>query len=323
MNQELTYTERAYTKLENLCYTRFKTMFIDDGIARKRMENELLAIKKQGSSPMYIFVYDLLTGIQAGSRHFCLRGVQGSSIVAYLLGLSEINPISIYPKLYSEFVIGKNGLGLASIEINVTKKMYAEIVNYLDHYIGEAKIRCQHTEKGKLVAVYVSATQKKLSYYHNEEEFRFGFNKVSSQKKLGKKIITGRVFDAANPKSFAEFVKCRGLSFGDVNGVWEGNAEELFKSGKVELKELIAHREDVYEFLLSHNINHEEAYKIAEDVTWGRIRKNGWNADDLALMYKAGIPEWFIKSCEKILYLFPRAHSIMLLKHCTKLCIDS
>ncbi len=62
-------------------------------------------------------------------------------------------------------------------------------------------------------------------------------------------------------------------------------------------------------------IDRRQAYKISDDVTWGRIKRNGWNSEILAILYESGIPEWYIKSCEKIVHLFPRAHSMMELQN--------
>jgi len=71
----------------------------------------------------------------------------------------------------------------------------------------------------------------------------------------------------------------------------------------------------VFEFMLDHGIEREKAYQISEDIRWGRIKRNGWDAETIALLYNAGIPEWYLKSCEKISHVFPRAHSMIEIQH--------
>ncbi|WP_027204559.1 hypothetical protein [Butyrivibrio fibrisolvens] len=311
------YTQDAYAKLEHLCITRFYDRYRDNSMpdTYQRMEKELLAIKKQGTAPLFLVAYEALSGVEANPMKFCLRGDMGSSIVAYLMGFSEIDPANASPKLYSEFCFGLDGEDRVSIEMIVTKKLYKNLVRYFEHYTGNARIRHKHCSGGKERGVGISDPQIALHDYYDDNELYFGFLESSGQKKIARRILAGRVFDTVHPSSYEDQVKCRGLSVDAVNGVWEENAEELFKSGTAELKDLIAHREDVYEYLIGHGIDRRQAYKISDDVTWGRIKRNGWNSEILAILYESGIPEWYIKSCEKIVHLFPRAHSMMELQH--------
>ena len=311
------YTQEAYTKLEHLCITRFYDIYHDNDLPGiyKRMEKELSAIRNKGAAPLFIVAYEALRGVNADSKHFFLRGSTGSSMVAYLLGISKIDPANSNPKLYSEFCFGINAEKVPSIEITVTNKLYIKLVCYFENYIGRARIRHKHYAGGKERGVGISDPQIALLNYFDDNEFEFAFTVLRGQKKIAKEVLTGRVFETIRPTTFEDQVKCRGLSVGAVNGVWKENAEELYKACNVELKDLIAHREDVYEYLLDHGIDGSQAYKITDDVTWGRINRNGWNSETLKLLYDSGIPEWYIKSCEKIKYLYPRAHSIMELKH--------
>lgn len=316
MTQELTYTEQAYIKLEHLCITRIYDRYDGDDLsdAYKRMEKELAAIKKKGTSLLFIVVYEALCGVGAKHEKFSLRGDTGSSVVAYLLDISEIDPVRIRPRLYSEFCFGLKGEENLSIEINVTRKLYRKLVKFFEHYNGDARIRYKHFTSGIVHGVGISDPQVLLRDYYDDNELFFSFLEISGQKKYGRKVLSGQVFELFKPLTFEDQVKCRGLSV-EGNGVWEGNAEELAKSGEIALGDLIAHREDVFEFMLNHGIEREKAYQISEDIRRGRIKRNGWDAETIVLLYNAGIPEWYLKSCEKISHVFPRAHSMIEIQH--------
>ena len=77
---------------------------------------------------------------------------------------------------------------------------------------------------------------------------------------------------------------------------------------------LIACREDVYEYMLDYGISESMAYEIAEYVRKGKVERLGWPEEMLCSMEKAEIPEWYRESCQKIKYLFPRAHILEWIK---------
>ena len=157
-------------------------------------------------------------------------------------------------------------------------------VEILEFYSnGDARIRYKHFTSGIVNGVGISDPQVLLRDYYDDNELFFGFLEVSRQKRIGRKVLSGPVFDLLNPLTFEDKVKCRGLSV-EGNGVWEENAEELAKSDEIALGDLIAHREDVFEFMLDHGIDREKAYRISEDVRWGRIKRNGWDAETIALL---------------------------------------
>ena len=107
----------------------------------------------------------------------------------------------------------------------------------------------------------------------------------------------------AQPKCFDDLIRISALSHG--TGAWKDNAEELIKEHKAELSEVISCRDDVFLTLLKYGIDRQAAYMISE-----RIRKGkGLSDNDIKLVERHGIPAWFIASCQKIMYLFPRAHA--------------
>lgn len=111
------------------------------------------------------------------------------------------------------------------------------------------------------------------------------------------------------PKNFNDLVKVAGLMHG--TDTWLGNAELLVQDGKVSISEVIADRNDIFDFLKEYGITEEIAFEIAEEVRKGRIsrgkstRWENWKR----LMLEHGVPDWFIWSCKQIKYLYPRAHA--------------
>ncbi len=124
---------------------------------------------------------------------------------------------------------------------------------------------------------------------------------------FGTNFTIGMV-DEIKPTSFAELVKIAGLSHG--TDVWRGNAQELIKNKIVPFKEVIGCRDDIMVYLIYKGLEPIKAFKIMEFVRKGKASKDKstWQ-EHKKTMQDIGIEEWFIDSCEKIKYMFPKAHA--------------
>ena len=120
--------------------------------------------------------------------------------------------------------------------------------------------------------------------------------------------FTIKLVEDTKPKSFAELVKISGLSHG--TDVWLGNAQELIANNVVPFKDVIGCRDDIMVNLMYYGLEPIKAFKIMEFVRKGKASKDPetWKQHKKT-MEDANIPQWFIDSCQKIKYMFPKAHA--------------
>lgn len=120
--------------------------------------------------------------------------------------------------------------------------------------------------------------------------------------------FTIKLVEDIKPTTFAELIKISGLSHG--TDVWLGNAQELIANNIVPFKDTIGCRDDIMVYLMYNGVKPIKAFKIMEFVRKGKASKDPetWK-EHVKTMQEANIPDWFIGSCQKIKYMFPKAHA--------------
>ena len=106
------------------------------------------------------------------------------------------------------------------------------------------------------------------------------------------------------PTTFAELVRISGLSHG--TDVWLNNAQDLVVDKVVEFKDVISTRDDIMNYLLFKGLPPKMAFTIMENVRKGK----GLKPEFIEEMNKHDVPQWYVDSCQKIKYMFPKAHAV-------------
>lgn len=111
------------------------------------------------------------------------------------------------------------------------------------------------------------------------------------------------------PTTFAELVRISGLSHG--TNVWLNNAQEFVRNGQATLSQIITVRDDIMNYLIDQGLDNSDAFKIMEFVRKGKPKKEPENWEKYsAMMKEKKIPDWYIESCRRIEYMFPKGHAV-------------
>ena len=118
-----------------------------------------------------------------------------------------------------------------------------------------------------------------------------------------------KMLEETQPKTFDTLIRLSGFSHG--TDVWHGNIRDLILNGIADVSECVGCRDDIMLYMISKGMPEKRAFKFMEAVRKGAIHKGkSWPEGIEDEMHELGVPEWYIESCRKIQYLFPKAHAV-------------
>ena len=300
--------ERADNEMAKVCNSRLTELYGDNPPrhVKERLDFELNSIFENGYAVLYMIAQKLVEKSNDAGYMVGSRGCVGASLVAYLLGITEIDPIKY--DIPFETLSGIDGNKMPDIVLNVSGDYQTSIHKYAEEVFGKDKL------KFGILGHDSPTIIKKLEDLTGVDARTIPLDDVKTLDMLINTDALGvpefgdddvrDIMKIAEPKTFDDFVKILGLSYG--TGVWRDNAEPLIRTGAATVSEVIALRDEIMVYLMSRGISRQVAYEIMENVRMGRRLSKGFED----IMTKSGVPEWFIQSCNKIGYLFPKAHAV-------------
>jgi DNA polymerase III subunit alpha, Gram-positive type len=192
------------------------------------------------------------------------------------------------------------------VKLDILGKEDASVFKYLQDLtnIHESAVPL---DDRKALSVFASSEALGLPKLNREEQDFLGTTGALAIPEFGTDN-TRRMLEITKPNKFTELIYISGLSHG--TGVWQRNAEDLIKNKIADLATVISTRDDIMNTLITWGMDPSRAFDITEKVRKGKVSKEGFSDEEQKSLTKVNAPRWWIESCSKIEYMFPKAHAV-------------
>lgn len=332
----------TWSQIEEICKQKLKNLYgenIPDEIS-ERFTSEFCWIVIHSLEDRYLLAYQIAKKADSDGVPIGFRGSIGNSFVAFLLGITEVDPIKygLPFEVYAWADFGKR----VGIHLNVPAGYTDVILGYLKKSFVAETIIIPKMNSWAIIALPTELIKEYAGYNHQYLLERFVHNEILENDVLSLiknlEIMTGVkartiplddekaleifrdcktsgiplfddeflcscVLSEVDIRSIDELVKALGLKLSTV----DYPPMDLVFNKKAKFSELLAYRDEVFLGLMQYGIEREIAFEMMEHFQKGR----GLTYEYEQLMKRHNVPEWFIESCEKTLYLFPKAHGVV------------
>ena len=316
--------ENAREIMENVCNNRLKEIYGQEipKQIQTRYENELKLICKNNYESLFILNYLIAKKAKEDNEYYVLRGRGSNSYIAYLLGISELNPLDY--GLEYEMSYGLNGEKAPEIYYFFSNTYYPNIMKYVKEivtknisydttYIDNNLIRY-------LVHIYIFVDSGIDTLYELKKITGMDYNNINIKDKKIWDIFKDynkifcympsyfekSLFQKIQPKSLEEL----GTIYGLTKSTFDHEQGKDLAEQIIKMKEYST-RDDIYSFLLSKDIEKEIAFEITEFIRKGKAHNIKYSEQWYKyqkIMKKHNIDSTYIENCKKIKYLFPKSN---------------
>ena len=184
------------------------------------------------------------------------------------------------------------------------------MIRTLEDYITSDAMPNEYNAEHPFIATEIPLDDKRvIELFHGTEVLGIKPEDIDGCKigslgipEFGTDFVIQMVQDT-KPQTLSDLIRISGLSHG--TNVWLGNAQTLIEEGKAEISTAICCRDDIMTYLINMGLDKEQSFTIMESVRKGKGLKPEWEEE----MTSHGVPDWYIWSCKKIKYMFPKAHA--------------